>query len=138
MDSLFGFGVAALDLASPSSSSSRSSVATEISSSLNFRTFVLFMYSEAFLLALPAVPQDVDGERGDGDDDEDAALAPPPLGLRVVAAVEDVDEILDLFIIIIASFSTDGVFSSEDCCNRFERKRCSTFHGVLNRLNFTC
>ena len=71
MDSLFGFGVD-VDLAS--ASSSRSSVATEISSaSLNFRTFVL--PGDGFLL---------DGERGEGDDD-DAPLAPPPLGLRLVA-----------------------------------------------------
>ena len=85
MDSLFGFGVD-VDLAS--ASSSRSSVATEISSaSLNFRTFVL--PGDGFLL---------DGERGEGDDDDagdndddegddedDAPLAPPPLGLRLVA-----------------------------------------------------
>ena len=71
MDSLFGFGVE-LDLAS---SSWLSSVATEISSSLNFRIFVL--PGDGFLLALPTD----DGEFGDGEDD--AALAPPPLGLRL-------------------------------------------------------
>ena len=70
MDSLFDFGVE-LNLAS----SSRSSVATEISSSLNLITFVL--PGDGFLL---------DGERGVGDDDDDAAaLAAPPLGFRLEA-----------------------------------------------------
>ena len=69
MDSLFDFGVE-LSLAS----SSRSSVATEISSSLNLSTFVL--PGDGFLLA---------GERGVGDEDDDAALAAPPLGFRLEA-----------------------------------------------------
>ena len=65
------------------------------------------------MLALPG-PEDDDGERGVGDD---AVLAPLPLTLRLAeapaAAVEDAEEILDLFtIIIIASFRSAG------CCNR--------------------
>ena len=103
MDSLLGFG-AAFD------PSSLSSAATEISSSLNFRTFALA--GDGFLLALPG-PEDDDGEWGVGDD---AALTPLALVLRLAetaaAVEEDAEEILGRFAIIFASFRSGG------CCNR--------------------